>query len=351
MDVGLSTVQYDGFATSAAATLTPAFALKGPERELSARGTYLVFESGNRNLQGGIVGSWRHRLTSHWRAETWAGGGGSKYADFASFWHALAGVRALRIGEPATLWTEITAGVTSYAADHRGVVVLGVGGWTWVRRLPLALSASHTRIGDTAFSELRAQSRRSALGLTFEGHVGARVWSRGGGRGVFGEASVQRSLGSRATLIVGGGRFPTDPVRGSISGRYVSAAVRLHAPSTRPPVRRPPPYPVRPGSPANGAEPSGTTPFLEVRHDERGIVLIRVHARAAPSVDVAGDFTDWRPLPLSVGPDGVWEIRLTMPRGLHRVNVRLGGGAWIVPAGTTRTTDDFGGEIGVIVVP
>src|SRR5439155_1331935 len=56
---------------------------------------------------------------------------------------------------------------------------------------------------------------------------GARVWSDGGGRGGFGEANAALTLGERAVLVVAGGRYPTDPIRGSIAGRYASVAVRL----------------------------------------------------------------------------------------------------------------------------
>jgi hypothetical protein len=47
---------------------------------------------------------------------------------------------------------------------------------------------------------------------------------------------------------------------------------------------------------------------------------------------------------------GTWEILLPLAPGVHRVNVRLDGGPWIVPAGTRSEPSDFGGVVGVIVV-
>jgi hypothetical protein len=37
--------------------------------------------------------------------------------------------------------------------------------------------------------------------------------------------------------------------------------------------------------------------------------------------------------------------------GVHRLNVRVDGGAWTAPSGTTRAADEFGGEVGIVTVP
>jgi hypothetical protein len=42
---------------------------------------------------------------------------------------------------------------------------------------------------------------------------------------------------------------------------------------------------------------------------------------------------------------------LRIPSGVHRVNVRVDGGRWTAPAGTTRVTDEFGSEVGMVAVP
>ena len=47
----------------------------------------------------------------------------------------------------------------------------------------------------------------------------------------------------------------------------------------------------------------------------------------------------------------MWEAVLLIPSGLHRLNVRIDGGAWIVPAGMTRAADDYGDEVGIMAVP
>ena len=57
------------------------------------------------------------------------------------------------------------------------------------------------------------------------------------------------------------------------------------------------------------------------------------------------------PWPLRRRGDGMWETVLPIPSGLHRLNVRIDGGAWIVPAGLSRAADDYGDDVGILAVP
>jgi hypothetical protein len=63
-----------------------------------------------------------------------------------------------------------------------------------------------------------------------------------------------------------------------------------------------------------------------------------------------GDFTDWEPVSLAPVGKGVWEVRLPVAPGVHRVNVRIDGGAWLVPAGTRLERTEFGSAVGIVVV-
>jgi hypothetical protein len=42
---------------------------------------------------------------------------------------------------------------------------------------------------------------------------------------------------------------------------------------------------------------------------------------------------------------------VAIARGVHQINLRIDGGAWIVPTGTTRITGDYGDAVGTFVVP
>ena len=60
--------------------------------------------------------------------------------------------------------------------------------------------------------------------------------------------------------------------------------------------------------------------------------------------------TDWQPIQLRRANGDFWEVTVRITSGVHRVNVRLNGGSWIVPRGLRAEEDEFGGSIGVLVV-
>ena len=80
---------------------------------------------------------------------------------------------------------------------------------------------------------------------------------------------------------------------------------------------------------------------------DRHRLMFRV---AASRLEVCSDATGWAPIDArSLGRDR-WEVELAMSPGVHRVAIRVDGGAWSAPPGVPATLDDFGGEVGLIVV-
>jgi len=136
-------------------------------------------------------------------------------------------------------------------------------------------------------------------------------------------------------------------ISGSVAGRYASVGVRLRTVSTRRPSR---PIIVE-RSPANGDGGGTGSARLDVEPMSGGPVRLVVRVPGAATVELAGDFTDWQPIALRRSAEGTWETILPIPSGVHRVNVRIDGAGWLVPAGTTRSSDDFGGEVGIVSVP
>jgi hypothetical protein len=353
VDVGASTVRYDGFLASRAASVTPAATWTRPGATLIARGSYLRFESGHRSLQGLIAASLftpPALLPDRWRGEVTISGGGSSYADFASFWHATGEARLHFVGPGRGAWMGATAGRTSYGSAARPVAVAGIGGWARRGWLMLTASASRSFIGDTAYTDVESTADVGAGAWGLHGSVGARISSRGGGHGVYGAGEATRALSQGIALFVSGGRYPTDPVSGSVAGRYLTVGVRIRSPTPR---RLPTWDPVQRGRPPAAADGDATlAPQIEIRPaGDRGVRLL-VRAPGASSVELAADFTDWHPVVLErVMEEGAWQLLLPVASGLHRLNVRIDGGKWIAPAGTTRSADEFGSEVGIVAVP
>jgi len=349
VDVGVSTVHYDGFLPSGAAAVTPVLRWDRPAGTLTASGTYLRFESGHCSLQGLVAGSFFTPPTARaWRGEFAASAGASRYLDFASFWHAIAGARLHILGAERGLWIGGTAGTTSYGTAPRPVIAADVGVWARLSEVTLRLAANHSQVGDTTYTDLESSAHAGRGPVALEASVGARVWSRGGGRGVYGEGSATVWVGGRTAVVISGGRYATDPISGSITGRYLSAALRVRTAAPRHSFAHDPVVPH-----ARGADGASVLPAarLEVHADRNRAVRLVVRVASAALVEIAGDFTDWQPVSLGSAGAGTWEVTLPVPSGVHRIDVRIDGGAWIVPAGTTRAPDDYGGDVGIFVVP
>jgi 1,4-alpha-glucan branching enzyme len=77
---------------------------------------------------------------------------------------------------------------------------------------------------------------------------------------------------------------------------------------------------------------------------------IRVSAPAARRVEVRSDATGWRSVDL-VRRDDEWEATIPLGAGTHRVMVRIDDGEWSAPGNLPVVDDDFGGRVGLLVVP
>jgi len=351
VDVGVTDVRYDGFLPSTAGSISPAFRLERPWALVSARGTYLHFESGRHSLQGNLTASLFTRPAGRLRGEVSGSVGASRYAAFASFSHALFGPRVHLAGEREGVWVGGMAGKSSFGQSPRPVTAFSVG--TWAERLVATwlVSATVTHVGDTAYADIEGAAHWQHGRVMFDGVFGVRGWSRGAGHGVYGEASAAFAVSAWLALVVSGGRYPTDPTRGSVSGRYLGATFRMTALPRRAPRPQFTPRVVpRWHSPANGSAPAPVTiEVLDCRCREQGQTLL-VRAGDASHVEVAGDFTDWEPVSLTPGKASSWTVTLPIAPGTYRFNIRIDGGEWLVPAGLLRLIDEFGGEVGLLTV-
>ena len=347
VDLGVSSVHYDGFLPSNAAAVSPSFRWAGPRTLVLANGSYLRFASGNRSLQANMSGSIFSAPLGRWTGELSALAGASQYRDFTGFSHALLTGRVHLDGARAGAWVGGTSGTTSFVNAQRPVAALGLGMWTRQLTATWLVNATYTRVGDSAYTDVEGTTHAARGRFSFDGSLGARVWSRGGGHGVYGEANGSYAVGPWIALVLGGGRYPTDPTRGSVAGRYVTLSLRLTALPGRTAA---PPLPAFPRPVIHHSSPGSDDPpaaSAELR-DDGGFVI---HA-AARTVEIEGDFTDWQPLPLSEREPAEWALSMPLAAGTYRFSIRIDGGAWFVPAGVTQVPDEFGpGAVGLLTVP
>jgi hypothetical protein len=344
MDIGVSRVDYDGFLPSAAASISPSLRIASPNASFTARGTWLGFESGNTSLQALLAASVFSPSRGRWRGELSGTAGSSVYAQFENLVHLLARGRVHYVVQDRGLWVAATAGGTALIGSPRPVVGVAAGVWTGRLARNWTLSLGMTRVGDTSYTDLEGSGYLHIGRMELEGSLGARA-GRGGGSGVYGEASARYALNRWLGVMAAGGRYPTDPTRGSVSGRYVSIGVRITTTAPAPP-RTEPDWP-QPLPVSGGTNGHVATVTLELLPAGRGLV---VHAPDAAVVEVMGDFTDWEPVVLKAA-GGRWRFDARLPSGVRRLNVRVNGGPWVVPAGASVVQDEFGAIVGMVVVP
>jgi predicted carbohydrate-binding protein with CBM48 len=348
VDLGVTNVRYDGFLPSSAASASGELRLERARVVAWTRGTYLQFESGRHSMQGNIAGSLFSGPWRGLRAELSGHTGLSQYADFATYSHLLAAPRVHFASERTGAWAGGTAGTTWLGGARRPAS--GVEAGAWARRLGITwlISATNTHVGDTAYTDFQGASHIGRGRFSFDGSLGVRAWSRGGGHGVYGEASGGVALNPWLSVIVSGGRYPTDPTRGSVAGRYLGVSLRMaalphHSSFT---------VPVRPAAPRLQSAPlDPPAASIELRPCRCSGVTLAIHAPGAGQVEVAGDFSNWEAVVLSRADSEVWIVELPLSRGTYRFNVRIDGGEWIVPVGVTGLTDEFGGAVGLLRVP
>jgi hypothetical protein len=150
------------------------------------------------------------------------------------------------------------------------------------------------------------------------------------------DVTAVRSLTGPLALLGSVGRSGSDPVTGLPGARYLVVGLRVRLSGSPTPVVELPAAPVRSGIRIGPARITG-----------REIVLRAPGARA---VDLAGDFTDWRPVELASIGGSEWRVVLPIAPGLHRLAVRIDGQAWRAPPGTRRLTSEFGSEVGEVAV-
>jgi hypothetical protein len=138
---------------------------------------------------------------------------------------------------------------------------------------------------------------------------------------------------------MGGGRIPANPSRGLPARNYTNFGMMLSTSSI--------PRTTVPVAPRTLA----AVRDFEVRSLATGTQKITVRVGGVETVEVMGDFSDWTPLVLMRRGRDMWDITLPVSAGVHEINLRLDGGAWLAPPGLPTRRDNFNGDVGLLVVP
>src|SRR5687768_4852918 len=361
LGAGTGRVTYDDAPRATVVSVTPAVLFEGERTTLSAAGSFTRFDGGIWSAQAIAAGSRFSEPRGAFRSELSAQLETNSHRGTLRTGLLLAQGRGhLLSTSDRGVWLGAGAGHVWRSPTGGTVVRADIGGWAQLGDATVRVTAAHNTVqtststvtvepsllADANSTRNTVVSKGTAQYLDTEAHV---AWSRA--RVAVDAAAGRRTtrdgartntwllggsvmLTERLALVGATGANAFDVVQGLPGGRYATIAIRL---TTR----------------AGGAlelRSRSTARDLETWREQDGTVLLVVHAPRARRVELMGDFTDWRPLVMRREGDDRFAARISLPAGSYRINVRVDGGTWLAPPGTTPVADEYNGAAGLLVV-
>jgi hypothetical protein len=210
--------------------------------------------------------------------------------------------------------------------------------------------AGYEFVSRDEFSYLQDR-RYQDLELDVTGRLGPVRVTAVAGRGFSRDAGPDRTWGyvqlsapvlDRFEVLAEAGRDPGLPAVLARPSSFARLGLRVNlSPDRQPAPTAEPPYPVDAGADSGPAR-------AWVEADAADGPTLVVSAPDASTVEVRGDFTEWRIRPMRHERADEWTVAIRP--GVLRFNVRLDGGDWIVPGGVAAVPDEFSGSAVAIVV-
>lgn len=358
LDVGHAQLRAADRADASLASATPSLRLDWSRATIGLSGTVAHVGAGGWSGQGDLAGSVFTPSAGPLVGELAASAGIGAVQGGARARRALGVARAHLMGARVGLWAGAGAGRTDDGGRARLVRLGEAGAWTRLGPAMALVGVSPTAVDDTIrYADAHAAVRLDVARLELGASGGMRTGRQPAGLAPaaldvgrsWGSASLAAWLTSHVALVGTAGSYPADPTAGLPGGRFASLGLRV---GTRERRAAPETGGTRTRLPVDaGAVPAaaGATGF-EARAEADGRWTLRVRAPSARTLELGADFTGWEPVALAGADDGWWTVTLPIAPGAHEMNVRLDGGAWVVPPGLTIVTDEFGGASGVLVI-
>jgi hypothetical protein len=198
------------------------------------------------------------------------------------------------------------------------------------------LPTGQRRVEHVALTDAVLSGRWRIRSLDFDASLGRR-FSRNTAETTIWGLSASRGIAPSLALVAAAGRAGSDPVTSVPGARYFALGLRLKVGA-----QAMAPLPV-------AAARTTTAPFRIGPAVAAGREIV-LQAPDAHAVELAGDFTDWKPVTLQPWGEDGWRALLPISSGLHRLAIRIDGGAWRAPAGTRPIHSEFGGEVAEVIV-
>jgi hypothetical protein len=353
VDAGAMALRYADTLSTGAIALTPHFVADFGSSLADASATFSGFASGGRSGQGDLSLT-RFSPASHGLfGELSAFAGGSAHSDGTRTGEVLGSGRVHRSFARGDVFLGAGIGRTYDGLTWRTSLQGEVGSAFEAGPTNAILSVTPTTVNDTIrYADFQGvlSWKRDKLEVGGQGgfRVGRPLVTLGSDQKVWLSANAVYALTQRFAVVTSGGTYPVNPTEGFPGGRFVSLSMRwlpgrhamLESEST-----------VKPASGAavvSSDQPSATGLIVSRRSADS--VVFRVTTANASQVEIAGDFTGWKPRPMVPAAPGVWTLTLPMLPGTYQMNVRLNGGEWVAPPSMLTMLDEFGGRVGLLVI-
>jgi len=327
--------------SSSAITAAPSVALAWPRGFLRLGATGTQFTTGSWALGGSASAGLRAPIATTPLALTLDAAGSATTTSYRASFATIGATPAIEVGLPrVALFAGVraaegrtTLGTIAPATPFASPTTLTHGsfGPVFGGRVTLAslgggdgvvlgYREDHARVDSVGVTD-RVGSLSLVRGpLTLSGNLGVR--RAPDERATFAGMSALVALSRVVALQLGAESYPGDRLTGALGGHAISAGFVLRTPSGPRPLPRP----------------------NDVAAPARGLTRLAIRAPDARTVEVAGDWTDWRPVPAARAPNRVWYADLAIPAGEHRYAFRIDGKEWRIPGGAIASDDGVGGK-------
>ncbi len=368
LDMGAGTYRPERAIPGGIASIVPSLRYQHGLFELSAVGAYSDAPAGRWNFEGGTAASMRTPEFGPFQLEATGQAEWTTHYRAAGSTQVAGGVRAyVRSPSGAHAWVGRFHGQATSLGSRRPLQRNEFGGSARLGGVRLQFSLANTtvdralmfepttprqnadtmqsspvpsggqkRVDRVALTDAVLSGQWEISSLQFDLSLGRRFSKFTPETTIWG-MSASRGITPTLALVAAAGRSGSDPVTSVPGARYFALGLRLKVGSTGVPVL---PMP---------AAVSATAPFRIGPAVAAGREIV-VRAVDAGRVELAGDFTDWKPVPLRPWGQDAWRGLLPIAPGLHRLAIRIDGGEWHAPPGTRRIVSEFGGEVTEVIV-
>ena len=363
LGAGTGRITYDDTPRLTVVSLTPAVMFEGERTTVSGMASFTRFDGGIWSAQAVAAGSRFTEARGPFRGELFAQAEMNSHRGTLRTAQAIAQGRGHLVGGgDRGVWLGAGAGHAWRSPAGGGLLRADVGAWVQVADATVRLTAAHNTVGTSTrtvtlepnmeanvvdtrsasvskrsvrYVDTEAQVSWARARVAIDAAAGRRIVRDGGHTNTW-LLGGSVMLTERFALVGATGTSAFDIAQGLPSGRYATIALRVTT---------------RAGAPLQLRSRSrATARGMETWREQDGTVLLVVHAPRARRVELMGDFTDWRPLVMRREADDHFAARIQLPAGSYRINVRVDGGTWMAPPGTTQVADEYNGAAGLLVI-